>query len=177
MRYGSNPPVASLLYFGGMQHNLRAPHGQDFVCFNTQGSGWTHFSTLRSSFYGGGRAAWTAGDLKVAGNLGDGRGGTIWTATAAAHNRTSGARLPAADTPLESRLYSEIMINANAGLVGKIPGLLVASHRLDSDTNGAIVTVEGSPHNWLYTAQLDVVSHGGGGIGCGLLVNTGQWTY
>ena len=76
--------------------------------------------------------------------------------------------------PMQSRLYSEIMVQNTTALVGKIPGLLVASHRLAGDRDGDIVQIEGSPHRWLWSEQLESLTNGGG---IGLLVNLDEWEY
>lgn len=174
MRYGNHAPAAALLYFGALNHNLRNPQGQDFVCMPTAGNNWTTPSSLRTMLSNGSRSAWSVGDLKTGGNLGDGRNGALWTASALAAQRNSAQKWATDAVPMQSRLYSEIMVQNTTALVGKIPGLLVASHRLEGDRDGDIVQIEGSPHRWLWSEQLESLTNGGG---IGLLVNLDEWEY
>ena len=174
MQYTNYPVSGSLLYFGASNSNLRDPQGQDFVCLSAYGYQWTGMSLLRNYLYGANRVAWVTGDLKKGGKIVDRRSGMLWAATGLAANRSGGRKWVEDALPMQSRLYSEIMVHDDSGLIGKIPGLLVASHRIASDNDGDIVQIEGSPHRWLWSDQLDSLTNGGG---IGLLVNLDKWVY
>ena len=177
MKQSNYAPAAGLLYFGALNHNLRDPKGQDFVCVPGFGYQWSEASSLRSLLWVGERRVWSSGDLKIGGNLVDGRNGALWTAIGLAAQRNSGHKWAADAAPMQSRVYADIMVHNNSCLIGKIPGLLVASHRIVNDKDGDIVQIEGSPHRWLWSEQLDSLSSGVGGAGLGLLVNLDEWVY
>ena len=177
MKQSGYAPAAGLLYFGALNHNLRDPQRQDFVCVPGFSYQWTAASSLRNLLWGGERSVWSSGDLKIGGNLVDGRNGALWTAIGLAAQRNSGRKWAADAAPMQSRVYADIMVHNNSCLIGKIPGLLVASHRIVNDNDGGIVQIEGSPHRWLWSEQLDNLLSGVGGAGLGLLVNLDKWVY
>ena len=179
-RIGNSPLVAGLAYFGQPCSNLIDPGQQDFVLWLAKTNNSGYVSDVPSVLYNGGNAAWSSGSLRLTGKIGDGRNTVLRTAAAA----RAALRLPA-NNDFSSILYSEIYLHRTASygsnnyaVSGRLPGLLVASHRTVSDQTGDIVQVAGSPHRWLLTQQdIQFSNNADGQPGLAVLVNIDEWVY
>lgn len=180
VRIGNGPLVAGLAYFGQPCSNLVDPGQQDFVLWLAKTNNSGYVSDVPSVLYNGGNAAWSSGSLRLTGKIGDGRNTVLRTAAAA----RAALRLPA-NNDFSSILYSEIYLHRTASygsnnyaVSGRLPGLLVASHRTVSDQTGDIVQVAGSPHRWLLTQQdIQFSNNADGQPGLAVLVNIDEWVY
>jgi hypothetical protein len=180
VRIGNSPLIAGLAYFGQACTNLVDPGQQDFVLWLAKSNNSGYVSDVPSVLYNGGNAAWSSGSLRLTGKIGDGRNTVLRTAAAA----RAALRLPA-NNDFSSILYSEIYLHRTASygsnnyaVSGRLPGLLVASHRTVSDQTGDIVQVAGSPHRWLLTQQdIQFSNNADGQPGLAVLVNIDEWVY
>lgn len=180
VRTGNSPLIAGLAYFGQACTNLVDPGQQDFVLWLAKTNNSGYVSDVPSVLYNGGNAAWSSGSLRLTGKIGDGRNTVLRTAAAA----RAALRLPA-NNDFSSILYSEIYLHRTASygsnnyaVSGRLPGLLVASHRTVSDQTGDIVQVAGSPHRWLLTQQdIQFSNNADGQPGLAVLVNIDEWVY
>ena len=180
VRTGNSPLIAGLAYFGQACTNLVDPGQQDFVLWLAKSNNSGYVSDVPSVLYNGGNAAWSSGSLRLTGKIGDGRNTVLRTAAAA----RAALRLPA-NNDFSSILYSEIYLHRTASygsnnyaVSGRLPGLLVASHRTVSDQTGDIVQVAGSPHRWLLTQQdIQSSNNADGQPGLAVLVNIDEWVY
>ena len=180
VRIGNGPLVAGLAYFGQPCSNLVDPGQQDFVLWLAKTNNSGYVSDVPSVLYNGGNAAWSSGSLRLTGKIGDGRNTVLRTAAAA----RAALRLPA-NNDFSSILYSEIYLHRTASygsnnyaVSGRLPGLLVASHRTVSAQTGDIVQVAGSPHRWLLTQQdIQFSNNADGQTGLAVLVNIDEWVY
>lgn len=164
-----------ILYLGGMCHNLDHPAAQDFVFYySILGSIWA-LSPLAAHLVSGADYAWTAGSIGQGASL----AANAVISSAAATWRSNAIPAPFVDHGgTSSTLHGEIYLTRSQAIIGKIPGLLVASRRMASDQGGALVAIDGSPHPWLYSAQnTHIVSAQGNVRGIGLLINTQEWVY
>ena len=179
-RIGNSPLVAGLAYFGQPCSNLIDPGQQDFVLWLAKSNNSGYVSDVPSVLYNGGNAAWSSGSLRLTGKIGDGRNTVLRTAAAA----RAALRLPA-NNDFGAVLYSEIYLHRaasygsnNYAVSGRLPGLLVASHRTIRDQTGDIVQVAGSPHRWLLTQQDASMGYAAEGLdGLAVLVNLDEWVY
>lgn len=180
VRIGNSPLIAGLAYFGQACTNLVDPGQQDFVLWLAKSNNSGYVSDVPSVLYNGGNAAWSSGSLRLTGKIGDGRNTVLRTAAAA----RAALRLPA-NNDFGAILYSEIYLHRTASygsnnyaVSGRLPGLLVASHRTVSDQTGDIVQVAGSPHRWLLTQQdIQFSNNADGQPGLAVLVNIDEWVY
>lgn len=180
VRTGNSPLIAGLAYFGQACTNLVDPGQQDFVLWLAKSNNSGYVSDVPSVLYNGGNAAWSSGSLRLTGKIGDGRNTVLRTAAAA----RAALRLPA-NNDFGAILYSEIYLHraasygsSNYAVSGRLPGLLVASHRTVSDQTGDIVQVAGSPHRWLLTQQdIQINNSADGTPGLAVLVNIDEWVY
>ena len=173
--YTSGAFAASvMLYFGQIRHNLTHPAGQDFAYYLPCLYGGWNLSTLEAD------TLITAPSLYSAGSLG--AAGTVAAMNAnvrsAASSYLNGGSAPLANPVTASRLYAPLYITCGGEFIGQIPGLLIPSHRLESDATGQVMRIDDSPHDWLFTHQAsNVVSRLRDSRGCGLLVNCNEWVY
>ena len=180
VRTGNSPLIAGLAYFGQACTNLVDPGQQDFLLWLAKSNNSNYVSDVPSVLYNSNNVAWSSGSLRTTGKIGDGRNTVLRTAVAA---RTA-MRLPT-NNDFGAILYSEIYLHRaasygsnNYAVSGRLPGLLVASHRTVSDQTGDIVQVAGSPHRWLLTQQDTQVSNNADGQpGLAVLVNLDEWVY
>lgn len=179
-RIGNSPLVAGLAYFGQPCSNLVDPGQQDFLLWCAKNNNTNYLSDVPSALYNSNNVAWSSGSLRLAGKIGDGRNTALRTAAAA----RAAMRLPT-NNDFGSVLYSEIYLHRTASygsnnyaVSGRLPGLLVASHRTVSDQTGDIVQVAGSPHRWLLTQQdIQINNSADGTPGLAVLVNIDEWVY
>lgn len=181
VRTGNSPLIAGLAYFGQTCTNLVDPGQQDFALWLAKSNNSNYVSDVPSVLYNGGNAAWSSGSLRLAGKIGDGRNTALRCASAA---RAGSRRLPVKND-FGAVLYSEIYLHraasygsSNYAVSGRLPGLLVASHRTIRDQTGDIVQVAGSPHRWLLTQQDGSMGYAAEGLdGLDVLVNLDEWVY
>ena len=179
-RIGNSPLVAGLAYFGQPCSNLIDPGQQDFLLWLAKSNNTNYLSDVPSALYNGNNVAWTSGSLRLTGKIGDGRNASVRSAAAF----RGALRLPA-NNDFGAILYSEIYLHraasygsSNYAVSGRLPGLLVASHRTVSDQTGDIVQVAGSPHRWLLTQQdIQINNSADGTPGLAVLVNIDEWVY
>ena len=160
----------TLFYFGGLNHNLTNPAGQDFACYcSTRGEGYSG-SILANDLLSGSPWALSAGDLVEDGNI-QARAGLRSLITAV----TGGALSIRPLAGIAAKTYAEIYLTRPPFFIGKLPGLLLCSHYDDAP---GITTIDGSPHRWLYTRQnRDIRNNAYAADGIGLLINTDEWVY
>lgn len=180
-RIGNSPLVAGLAYFGQPCSNLVDPGQQDFLLWLAKNNNTNYLSDVPSALANGGNVAWSSGSLRTTGKIGDGRNTALRCASAA---RAGSRRLPD-NNDFGAVLYSEIYLHRaasygrdNYAVSGRLPGLLVASHRTIRDQTGDIVQVAGSPHRWLLTQQdIQFSNNADGQPGLAVLVNIDEWVY
>lgn len=175
------PVGAVMLYFGQICSNLVDPGQQDFALWiGRDNSASLNLSDVgRTLAAGSGKYLYSSGALKIGGKIGDARN-TI-ARTAMLSGSYGGPRQPASN-PLGAIAYGEIWLHQSTtantnSITGRLPGLLVASHRTVTEQTGDIIQVAGSPHRWLLTHQDDALRTDNSSTGCALLVNLNEWVY
>ena len=180
VRIGNGPLVAGLAYFGQPCSNLVDPGQQDFVLWLAKSNNSNYVSDVTQTLLSSNNVAWTSGSLRTTGKIGDGRNAAARSAAAF----RGAMRLPT-NNDFGAILYSEIYLHRaasydsnNYAVSGRLPGLLVASHRTVSDQTGDIVQVAGNPHRWLLTQQdIQTSNNADGQSGLAVLVNIDEWVY
>ena len=128
---------------------------------------------------GSGKYLYSSGALKIGGKIGDARNTIVRTAMLS--GTYGGPRQPASN-PLGAIAYGEIWLHQSTtanfnSITGRLPGLLVASHRTVTEQTGDIIQVAGSPHRWLLTQQDDYLRGDNNATGCALLIDIDEWVY
>ena len=178
---GGGPVGAAMLYFGQICTNLIDPGRQDFVLWigRDNATGPSLSDVGRSLASGNSKYLYSSGALKIGGKIGDARN-TI-ARTAMLSGSYGGPRQPASN-PLGAIAYGEIWLHQSTtaninSITGRLPGLLVASHRTVTEQTGDIIQVAGSPHRWLLTHQDDALRTDNSSNGCALLIDIDEWVY
>lgn len=160
----------TIFYFGGLNHNLTNPAGQDFACYCSTRSSGLDGSALINDLLSGSPWALGAGDLVEDGNI-QARVGFRSLITAV----TGGAQAIRPLAGIAAKTYAEIYLTRAPLILGKLPGLLLCSHY---DDVPGITTIDGSPHRWIYTRQNNTFRETESDMnGLGLLVNLDEWGY
>lgn len=167
---------AGMLYFGQTCTNLTDPAAQDFVMINSWDRGGAYSMSYFANWLSANNSlvACTTGALTDAPSPREASNAYLAT-TAYNSSHQYAATRKLTQTPLQSALYADLYLRKPEGLVARVPGLLVKSHRLISDEHLALVQIDGSPHQWLYADYETGHQSPQGGVG--ILVNTEQWVY
>lgn len=173
----SNYTSATLLYYGQSCTNLVNSGLQDYLLWDAMVGGANTPSQVGIALSANSNSAYicSSGNLRTGGKVGNARN-TLSRCSAYATGNFGGLpRLPT-DNDMAAIAYGEIYLQQfGRGVVGRVPGLLIASHRTVRDQTGDIMQVAGSPHRWLYTNH--EYNIGGNTGGSAVLVNLDEWVY
>lgn len=165
---------ATLLYFGGINHNLIHPQAQDYILINAATSHNSGASTLPYAirngalFHGAGNLDTQPPTNGITANIRPTSAAAPPAGTESRRNNRHGA-------VLQSRAYAPITLWRTDGCIGTVPGLLCGSHAGTADGSGDIVQIDGIPGDWLHTNQTG--GWGEDSDNLPLLINTGEWVY
>ena len=167
---------AAMLCFGGMRHNLVNPAGQNFVLWNTLSFySYQTPSTALSELSSRSKVAISFGALSNPAPAG-GLSKNTFLYSHVQNDRQILSRSDAHKNILQAKLYSQLYLAHSAGVIGVIPGLLIASHRTMDDKPDEIMRIDDSPHDWLFTDHTSNWANPND-IGVSILINTQEWIY